>query len=114
MMQAKYGQRSDNQRGRGTTQDLCEPIIVDHRLIRHPRHDPPRGDGIGQRVDAVDSDRTTVGLEQAGDQSQRGCLARTVRSEQREEFSGGNTEIQPIHRRVIEALFERADFEGKR
>ena len=81
-------------------------LLVDHRFVRDPGHDPPGGDGIGQRVDAVDRDRSAIRAEQAGDHPQRGRLARAVGAEQRVELPGGDTQVQTVHGGTLEPFRE--------
>ncbi len=57
-------------------------LVVDHRLVRHPGHDPLGRDRIGQRVDAEHRDRAGVGREQARDHAQASwsCRRRSGRA----------------------------------
>ena len=62
-------------------------LVVDHRLVRHPGHDPLGRDRIGQRIDAEHRYRTRLGPQQARHHAQRRGLAGAVRPEQRIEFA---------------------------
>ena len=87
-------------------------LVVDHRLVGDPRHDPLRRDRIGERIDAGDADRAGVGPRQPGDHAQRRGLAGAVRSEQRIKLAGAHGEVETVDRRAVEAFDEAADFEG--
>jgi hypothetical protein len=102
-------------RGRQRSRELHRPqLLVDHRLVRDPGHDSSRPDGIGERVDTKDSDRAAVGFEEAGDQTQCGCLTGAVGPEQRVEFSGEDAEIQPIPRGALKTFVRPSNLEGRR
>ena len=81
-------------------------LVVEHRLVRNPGHDALGADGIGQRVDAKDGDRSAVGRKEAGDHAHGGRLARAIGSEQTIEFAGGDAQIEPVHRRALEGFGE--------
>jgi hypothetical protein len=88
-------------------------FLVDHRLVRDPGHNPPRPNRIGQCIDPEHSDRAAIRAEQTRDHPQGGCLAGTVRPEQRIEFAGDHTQIQAVHRRPLKNLGKAADFQGE-
>ena len=60
-------------------------LVVDHRLVGDPGHDPLGLDRIGERVDAEHRDRAGVGLEQARDHAQASwsCRRRSARAGRR-------------------------------
>ena len=69
-------------------------LVVDHRLIGNPRHQPLRRNRIGERVDAGDADAAGVGPQQAGDHAQGRGLAGAVRAEQRIKLAGANIQVR--------------------
>ena len=89
-------------------------LVVDHRLIGNPRHQPLCRYRIGERVDAGDADAAGVGPQQAGDHAQGRRLAGAVRAEQRIELAGANIQVQPVDRGAVETLDETVNFEGER
>ena len=62
-------------------------LVVDHRLVRHPRRDLLGGDRIAQRIDAEHRYRAGIGPQQAGHHAQRRGLAGAVGAEQRIELA---------------------------
>ena len=62
-------------------------LVINHRLVRHPRHDLLGGDGIGERIDAEYRDRAGIGPQQAGHHPQGRGLAGAVGAEQGVEFA---------------------------
>ena len=79
-------------------------LVVDHRLVRPPRHLLLGGDRIFERVDAEDRHRSGVGPQQAGHHAQRRGLARAVGAEQRVEFAPAHGEIERIDRQAVKTL----------
>ena len=87
-------------------------LVVDHRLVGEPRHQPLGGDRIGQRVDAVDRDRAGVRLQQPDHHAERGGLAGAVGPEERIELAGAHRQVETIDGRAVERLGERAERQG--
>ena len=75
-------------------------LVINHRLVGHPRHHLLGGDGIGQRIDAEHRHRAGVGPQQAGDHAQGGGLAGAVGAEQRVKFADADGEIERIDRQA--------------
>jgi hypothetical protein len=73
-------------------------LVVDHRLVRDPRHDALGFDRIGERVDAEHRDRALVGRKQPRDHAQGRGLAGAIRSEQTVEFAGAHGQVEAVDR----------------
>ena len=60
---ARFGERRLDAPEAGDEFEIFErrQLVVDHRLVRHPGHDPLGLDRIGERVDAEHRDRARVG-----------------------------------------------------
>ena len=89
-------------------------LVVDHRLVGNPRHDPLRRDRIGERIDAADADRAGVGPKQPGDHPQRRRLAGAVGADQGVKLTGAHREIETVDRGPVEALDEAVNLKGER
>ena len=79
-------------------------LVIDHRLVRHPRHDLLGGDGICERIDAQYRDRAGVGAQQAGHHPQCRGLAGAVGAEQGVEFASAHGQIERVDRGAVKTL----------
>jgi hypothetical protein len=62
-------------------------LVINHRLVRDPRHHLLGGDGIRERVNAEHCHRSGIGPRQACHHPQRRGLAGAVRPDQRIELA---------------------------
>ena len=79
-------------------------LVINHRLVGHPRHCLLGGDGVGERVDAEHGDGAGVGPQQARHHAQGRGLAGPVGAEQCVEFRAADGKIERIDRRAVKTL----------
>ena len=71
---------------------------VGRQLLRHQADHGAHGTIVGDDVEAGDPDAPLAELDDAADDADQGRLARTVRSEQREDLARAYVQIDPIER----------------
>ena len=89
-------------------------LVVDHRLVRNPRHHPLGGDRIGQGIDPEDRNRAAIRPQQPDHHLQCRGLAGAVGTEQRIELAGAHAQVEVLDHRPVKALGQAADFDGAR
>ena len=87
-------------------------LVVDHRLVRDPRHHPLGRDRIGERIDAEDRNRAGIGPQQPDHHFQGRGLAGAVGAEQRIELARAHAQVEVLDHRPVEALGQAAGFDG--
>ena len=89
-------------------------LVVERGLVGQPRHDSLGLERPPARVDAEDFYLAAVRGQQTRDHPQRRRLARAIGAKQGVELAGAHREIEPVDRRLGEALAQVAQIESGR